>query len=303
MAIDVCSEISTVGISPRISFSHDLNQTDLLPSSNCDRDRDRLDLSLLESDFDFCIGNLLLQDLSSADELFSNGKILPKSIQPNRQLLSKPNKSHRLIPPIPPDPSRNSVSSEKKSLKELLSASFDGDEKPQSKSFWQFKRSSSLNCESSKSRGLIRSLHFLSRSNSTGSVLNPKQQSNSKDCQRPNLQKQGSSSSSRRSSSSSSSSSFSNSYFANTCSQKPSMRKNFGWNNGNGVGSSSPLLNLPPPFKHNIISKGDAYTLVFKKAYEDNKTRQHEMEKRHTDEELSSGYWRLIWTMVASKRL
>ncbi|KAA0043504.1 uncharacterized protein E5676_scaffold109G00020 [Cucumis melo var. makuwa] len=257
MAIDVCSEISTVGISPRISFSHDLNQTDLLPSSNCDRDRDRLDLSLLESDFDFCIGNLLLQDLSSADELFSNGKILPKSIEPNRQVLSKPNQSHRLIPPIPPDPSRNSVSSEKKSLKELLSASFDGEEKQQSKSFWQFKRSSSLNCESSKSRSLIRSLHFLSRSNSTGSVLNPKQQSNSKDCQRPNLQKQASISSSRRSSSSSSSStSFSNSYFANTCSQKHSMRKNFGWNNGNGVGiSSSPLLNLPPPYISKVTIK------------------------------------------------
>ncbi|CAK9313663.1 unnamed protein product [Citrullus colocynthis] len=244
MAIQVCSEISTVGISPRISFSHDLNQTDLLPSSNCDRDR--LDLSLLESDFDFCIGNLLLQDLSSADELFSNGKILPKSIEPNREIL-KPNKSPLLIPPIPPDPSRNSVSSEKKSLKELLSASFDADEKPQSKSFWQFKRSSSLNCESSKSRSLIRSLHFLSRSNSTGSALNPKHQSNSKDSQRPNLQKQPSISSSRRSSSSSSSSSFSNSYFANLSTQKPSMRKNSGPNNGNGV-RISPLLNLPPPY-------------------------------------------------------
>ncbi|XP_038886056.1 uncharacterized protein LOC120076333 [Benincasa hispida] len=242
MAIDVCSEISTVGISPRISFSHDLNQTDSLPSSNFDRDR--LDLSLLESDFDFCIGNLLRQDLSSADELFSNGKILPKSIEPNREIL-KPNQSPPLIPPIPPDPSRNSVSSEKKSLKELLSASFDGDEKPQSKSFWQFKRSSSLNCESSKSRSLIRSLHFLSRSNSTGSTLNPKQQSVSKE--RPNLQKQASISSSRRSTSSSSSSSFSNSYFVNSCSQKPSIRKNLGPNNGNGV-RISPLLNLPPPY-------------------------------------------------------
>ncbi|XP_022971829.1 uncharacterized protein LOC111470497 isoform X2 [Cucurbita maxima] len=228
MAIEVCSEISSVGISPRISFSHDLNQADSLPSSS-DCNRGRLDLSLLESDFDFCIGNLLLQDLSSADELFCNGKILPveikKSIEPNREV-SKPNQS---TPPIPPDPPRSSVSSEKKSLKELLSASFDAEEKPQSKSFWQFKRSSSLNCESSKSRGLIRSLHFLSRSNSTGSALN--------------LQKQPSISSRK-----SSVSSCSNSYFANSCSQKPSTRRNFGANNGNGVRIMSPLLNLPPPY-------------------------------------------------------
>lgn len=247
MAIEVCSEISSVGISPRISFSHDLNQSDLLPSSNCNRDR--LDLTLLESDFDFCIGNLLKQDLSSADELFSNGKILPveikKSIEfeQNREV-SKPNESAH-----PPDPPRNSISSEKKSLKEFLSASFDADadEKPQSKSFWQFKRSSSLNCESSKSRSLIRSLHFLSRSNSTGSsALNSKHQSNSKDSQRPNLQKQPSITSRKSSASSCSNSS----YFANSSSQKPSIRKSFGPNNNNGGNGVriSPLLNLPPPY-------------------------------------------------------
>ncbi|KAG6601812.1 hypothetical protein SDJN03_07045, partial [Cucurbita argyrosperma subsp. sororia] len=244
MAIEVSSEISSVGISPRISFSHDLNQADSLPSSS-DCNRGRLDLSLLESDFDFCIGNLLLQDLSSADELFCNGKILPveikKSVEPNREV-SKPNES---TPPIPPDPPTSSVSSEKKSLKELLSASFDAEEKPHSKSFWQFKRSSSLNCESSKSRGLIRSLHFLSRSNSTGSALNSKHQSQSqsKDSRTPNLQKQPSISSRK-----SSVSSCSNSYFANSFSQKPSTRRNFGANNGNGVRIMSPLLNLPPPY-------------------------------------------------------
>ncbi|XP_023521240.1 uncharacterized protein LOC111784934 [Cucurbita pepo subsp. pepo] len=220
MAIEVCSEISTLGISPRISFSHDLNQADSLPSSS-DCNRGRLDLTLPESDFDFCIGNLLMQDLSSADQLFCNGKILPVEIK--KSIVSKPNES---TPPIP----TTSVSSEKKSLKELLSASFDAEEKPQSKSsFWQFKRSSSLNCETSKSRGFIRSLHFLSRSNSTGSALN--------------LQKQPSISSTK-----SSVSSCSNSYFANSCSQKTSTRTNFGANSGNGVRIMSPLLNLPPPY-------------------------------------------------------
>ncbi|GLT70238.1 hypothetical protein SLA2020_423320 [Shorea laevis] len=52
MAIDVCSEISSAGISPRISFSHDLNQTDVLPNEDHHRHR-RSDLTLLDSSSDF----------------------------------------------------------------------------------------------------------------------------------------------------------------------------------------------------------------------------------------------------------
>ncbi|XP_065854969.1 uncharacterized protein [Euphorbia lathyris] len=159
MAIDVCSEISSSGISPRISFSYDLNQIR--------EDSGRLDKSLLDSsDFDFC-SFVHEQELSSADELFFNGKILPVQIKKPEPVSSPP--------------------TEKKLLKEFLLMSIDEDDDEDeraSKSFWQFKRSNSLNCDSrsSRSRGLIRSLQFLSRSNSTP---NP-----SKQPKNPHLQKQ-----------------------------------------------------------------------------------------------------------------
>ncbi|EXB80323.1 hypothetical protein L484_025179 [Morus notabilis] len=218
MAVDVCSEISSLPISPRISFSHDLNQTNsVLP---------REDINLLDSssDFNFCIlnSNLTLEQLSPADELFSNGKILPVQI--------------KKTPALPPTASyRNSDSNiNKKRLKEFLSTSLDtdnDDEKPpQSKSFWQFRRSSSLNFDTARGKSLIRSLQFLSRSNSTGSVPNPKQN------QKPGLQKQSSVNSTsfyKRSTSFSSGGYYS---YANKGSH------------GNGVNRVSPVLNLPHPY-------------------------------------------------------
>ncbi|KAL3746435.1 hypothetical protein ACJRO7_015399 [Eucalyptus globulus] len=133
----------------------------------------------MDSDFDFCVGgsSFVLQ-LSSAGELFSDGKILPDEIRRDR--VATADHSNCLA-----------AFTEKRSLKELLSDSFDdddkGDEKPLPKPFWQFK-------------GLIRSLQFLSRSNSTGSVPNPKDKFASKDNPRQNLQKQPSISSQRWSS-------------------------------------------------------------------------------------------------------
>ncbi|GLT73549.1 hypothetical protein SLA2020_454000 [Shorea laevis] len=196
MAIDVCSEISSAGISPRISFSHDLNQTDVLPNEDHHRHR-RSDLTLLDSssDFVFCIGSSFVQELSPADELFSDGKIRAKEIKQNV---------------TNPDEIRGS---------EPVSSC-------------TFKRSSSLNCDSSRSRSLIRSLHFLSRSNSTGSAPNSKPTPLSKETQKPHLQKQPSVSS-RRSSSASCSSTY---YYSYSSSQRP-----------NGV-RISPVLNLPPPY-------------------------------------------------------
>lgn len=256
MAVDVCSEISSTGISPRISFSYDLNQTDVLPI-------ERSDLTLLDSssDFVFCIGNnSFVQELSPADELFSNGKIRAKEIKKNvttpdeneirhsqSQSVSFCSRSHQ------PSPSSSSFTgnSEKKQLKEFLSNSFDiEDEKPASKSFWQFKRSSSLNCDSSRSRSLIRSLQFLSRSNSTGSsVLNSNSKkstlNSTKETQKPHLQKQPSVSS--RKSSASSSSSCSSTYYFYSASQRPSLKKNNSGSYGNGV-RISPVLNLTPPY-------------------------------------------------------
>jgi len=142
MAIDVCSEISSAGISPRISFSHDLNQTDVLP--NEDRHR-RSDLTLLDSgsDFVFCIGSSFVQELSPADELFSNGKIRAKEI---KQKVTNPDEIRGSESVSSASLPSRTVNTEKKRLKEFLSSSFDVEEKPPSKSFWQFKRSHYTSC-------------------------------------------------------------------------------------------------------------------------------------------------------------
>ncbi|KAJ4709917.1 Membrane-associated kinase regulator [Melia azedarach] len=243
MAIDVCSEISSPGISPRISFSHDLN-------SQADSAERRLDSSLLDSssDFDFCIGNnnnSFFQDqLSSADELFSNGRILPTEIK-------KPASSSR------PRRATNTTSTdqtEKKRLKEFLSMNDldDDDEiytKSSSKSFWQFKRSSSLNCESTRSKSLIRSLHFLSRSNSTGSAPNPKPATVlSKEPQKQNLKRQ--QSVSKKSTTTTLPSSGTYCSYNTFSTQKPPLLKKCGSYGSTGV-RISPVLNIPPPYISN----------------------------------------------------
>ncbi|XP_009626237.1 uncharacterized protein [Nicotiana tomentosiformis] len=83
MAVDVCSEIASLVVSPRISFSHDLKETDDIIPIECHHFRS--DAFLLEStiDFDFCVTNQSFsqEKISSADELFSNGKILPIEVK------------------------------------------------------------------------------------------------------------------------------------------------------------------------------------------------------------------------------
>ncbi|KAF8390114.1 hypothetical protein HHK36_024636 [Tetracentron sinense] len=232
MAIDLCSESSGLGMSPRISFSHDLCQTDIVPIENYNC---RSDSSLMEStsDFDFCVCESLGQESSSADKLFSGGKILPIQITKNTLPQSKPPKQ---IGPA-------TENSKKERLKEILATSSEPEEKTQSKSFWRFKRSNSLNCGNGyKRRSLIFSLPLLSRSNSTGSAPNPKRPPLLKDNhkqvshkQPPNI------------------GSFSSTCHSNSWSQKPPLKKNFYGSYGNGV-RISPVLNVPPPY----ISKGTA---------------------------------------------
>lgn len=227
LAVELCS---STGISPRISFSHDLRNTDGAVLIEQDPNR-RSDLCLLDStsDFVFSITNTFSQQqqqqLSSADELFSNGKIIPMKI---KSPISNPphQQQQQQQPPI---------STEKKKLKEFLSSSSDDEEKSSSKYFWKFKRSSSLNFDT------IRSLHFLSRSNSTGSAPNPKQ--------KHKLQKQSSVSGRRSSTSSSSSTSTSTYYFYTSSSSSSSHKsKNHGsCRNNNGV-RISPVLNLPQAY-------------------------------------------------------
>ncbi|ESQ28436.1 hypothetical protein EUTSA_v10019574mg [Eutrema salsugineum] len=238
MAIDVCcSEASGSGISPRNSFSYDLDSTE---------DEVRLDSTLLDSgsEFDFCFGSSCsVQEVSPADELFSDGKILPVEI---KKVTFRVQRSASLSSSTSSSSSSSSPSfcnqrsaPEKKimRLKELLlNPESDFEDKPKGL-FLQLKRSISLNYDKSRnSKGLIRSLHFLSRSNSTGSAPNPKPNLPPKETHHPhknhNLPKH--TSLLRRSSSLSASVPY-----------KPLARNSFG--NGNGGIRVSPVLNFPPP--------------------------------------------------------
>ncbi|CAN6549480.1 unnamed protein product [Malus baccata var. baccata] len=263
MAIEVCSEISSPGFSPRISFSHDLDK------KNHDSNQgQRLDSSLLDStsDFDFCIVNNLKLELSSADELFSNGKILPVQIKRNLNAAKDTHQPdvprqarERALPPAlahhskPLNTERLKTEEKKKRLKEFLDTNADADETdnpPTAKPFWQFRRSSSLNCDAARGKSLIRPLQFLSRSNSTGSAPNPnqkqalppKERTTTIHQKQQHLRKQTSVSSRRSSSASSCSSTY---YPYNNMNQKPALRRSGSY--GNGV-RNNPVLNLPPPY-------------------------------------------------------
>ncbi|XP_055961042.1 uncharacterized protein LOC126672785 [Mercurialis annua] len=248
MAVDICSDIPNIAlISPRISFSHDLNQESHSISSIQDFRRARLDSSLLDTDFNFCISNSFVQEFSSADELFSNGKILPIEIKKHKNVSISTNHQQQ--------PENNTE--QKKLLKEFLSMSIDADDhnKPvvNNRSFWQFKRSNSLNCDSTtRTKGLIRSFQFLSRSKSTGSAPSrpkPALLFAKENQKQPQLQKQHSVPSRK----SPSVASFGEFYgYNNSISgqKRPSLRK-CGSYGGNGVRIAT-VLNLPPPY----ISRG-----------------------------------------------
>lgn len=225
----MCSETSP----PRLSFSHDLSELQVLPLKHDVPCKDTLLLDS-NSDFEFSTSNRLGVESSSADELFSNGVILPIQIQ-ERTTTRK--HVHCVEPPytkLPPRPYPPSVDKMKKeTIKELLDVSSDHEKKLHSKSFWGFSRSKSLNCDAKKS--LICSLPLLSRSNSTGSVPNPKRTISNK---QPSAAK---------SSSLPSSCSTLNLYPV----QKSPSGKSYGGSYGNGL-RISPVLNVPTPY----VSKG-----------------------------------------------
>ncbi|KAM7275155.1 hypothetical protein ACFE04_017021 [Oxalis oulophora] len=218
MAIEIFSE-KYPGISPRISFSHDL-QVNQQPTDH--QDHRHKNISNMDSDFDFALGNnnynrfFVHQELSSADELFSNGRILP-----GNQIIKKKKPQENGFP--------NQPNTQKKRLKELLSIDFDDDQKPAAspKSFWQFKRSNSLNCESTRSKSLIRSLSLF-RSNSTGSTPDSKTQKHHHNLQRQQSKK-----------------------FSNQ--RPPLLNKCRSYNNAGGV-RFSPVLNLPTPYISNVTA-------------------------------------------------
>ncbi|CAL9239675.1 unnamed protein product [Arabidopsis halleri] len=245
MAVDLLSENSNM--SPRISFSRDFCQSDAIPIEKRPLRSSNSKPSSLNSsiDFDFCIpggvnsGESFDQGSWSADELFSNGKILPTEIKKKPEPGKKEPESKDTKPvKTKPDSRKQRKQNEEQQEDDVIITT---EEKTNTKSFWGFKRSSSLNCGSTYGRSLC-PLPLLNRSNSTGSTSSKQKQSSSrKHNEHVKLQQ-----SSSLSSSSSASSSLSNNGFS-----KPPLKKSYGGysygsHHGGGGIRVSPVINVVP---------------------------------------------------------
>ncbi|KAH1215494.1 hypothetical protein GmHk_13G036620 [Glycine max] len=261
MVVEICSENCGVSMtmSPRISFSHDFSQSDVIP---VEKHPLRSNSSGLNSsmDFDFCVHESLELESSSADELFSHGVLLPTQIKKNNinnnNALLKPKSQLAPPPPQPqlPPPSKaicdsasstTKKSSKKESHKDGKELNDEVNEKQSSKSFWRFKRSSS--CGSGYGSSLC-PLPLLSRSNSTGSSPSVRRIPLSKEGHhhvKQNSQKR-----------SSSSTRFSQSHsLASHNHQKPPLQRSHG-SHANGV-RVSPVLNVPSA---NLLGLGSIFS-------------------------------------------
>ncbi|XP_057522206.1 uncharacterized protein LOC130802277 [Amaranthus tricolor] len=220
MAVDLLTDNpSSRGISPRISFSHDLKNSDIIPIES------HIPLkpsSLLDYDFDFCVSKTSYDhDSSSADELFSNGVILPIQIKKENIPIISKSKSFTQSSQLP---SSSSVLNNGEKTEEKQGNN--------NKSFWMFKRSKSLNCSSIYRKGLC-SLYILSRSKSTGSTISGKRSLISNDETHHQQQNGNGKQSSLKN--------LSSSYH-----QKPPIKKNYGGSSFNsGLIQVSPVLNVP----------------------------------------------------------
>ncbi|CAI8613386.1 unnamed protein product [Vicia faba] len=234
MAIELYSENCGVSsVSPRISFSQDFSQTDAIP---VEQHPFRSNSSGLNSsiDFDFCVNQSLNLESSSAEELFSDGRILPAEIKKKKPPLKQPLTTQSSPPNPPLNPSYSSCNNDSNGKIMRKESKYLNDEvcekqSSSSKSFWSFKRSSS--CGSGYGRSLC-PLPLLSRSNSTGSTSSVnKRNSMSKDGISIKQNSQKHSSSTRLSNSSGS-----NSYL------KPPLNKSHG---SHGSVRVNPVLNVP----------------------------------------------------------
>ncbi|KNA04799.1 hypothetical protein SOVF_196110, partial [Spinacia oleracea] len=189
MAVDVYSDNFAVGmISPRLSFSRDLDENESSSSTTTtnpilinDDYPCKLDLSLLDSTFDFAFNvdtNVTFQS-SSADELFSDGKIIPTSLKKEDEIIKEWESQVVFQDKLVTTPClyHQPTTLKKKSLKEFLEDSIEEEEEEEEepaatvKPFWKFRRSNSLNCDRNQRKGLIGSWKILTRSGSTGKFL------------------------------------------------------------------------------------------------------------------------------------
>ena len=255
MVVELCTEnCGGVPMSPRISFSHDFSQLDVIP---VERHPLRSNSSGLNSstDFDFCVHESLEHESSSADELFSEGRILPVELKKKNGPLNQ--KGQQPAPPQPSLPPPRAIrsnaltkksSKKESSTKESKDLNDEVDEKQSSKSFWSFKRSSS--CGSRYGRSLC-PLPLLSRSNSTGSSSpSVKRVPLSKDG--PNIKQ----SSQKHSYTTSTRSSHHSSLSPNNHLKPPLKRSHNASSYGNSV-RVNPVLNVPPV---NIFGLGSIFS-------------------------------------------
>lgn len=176
-------------MNPRVSFSQDFSQTDLRPVEVEGHPLRSNSAGLnLGFDFDFCVHESSELESSSADELFSDGVMLPTEIKKknssNAPKKALPHHHHHSLPPPPPPPppyavcenASTSKISKKVSIKDLNYEVDDGkhSHSSNSKSFWSFKRSTS--CGSGYGRTLCPLPPLLNRSSSTGSSTNVKKE-------------------------------------------------------------------------------------------------------------------------------
>ncbi|KAL3640427.1 hypothetical protein CASFOL_015395 [Castilleja foliolosa] len=235
---------------PRISFSHDLHQSDVVQVEQYVRTS-----SPSSIDFNFCVfSESFDQDQSSsADELFFDGKILPIEIKrrlaPPRKVDDPPPPAPAYLRPLPPPPKPNKTNT-----------NFIGEAKNQTnseseekhKSFWRFKRSTSLNCGSGYGRSFC-PLPLLSRSNSTGSSAAGKRQPVS-NTQKQSFLRGNSSSSSQKQTQ------------TGNYSSRPPLKKNHHGSSSNGF-KFNPVLHVPPANFFGLVSFFSGSRASSKKKY------------------------------------
>ncbi|KAL6521527.1 hypothetical protein OROGR_018096 [Orobanche gracilis] len=234
MAMEFFPDGPSLGTSPRISFSYDLSQSDVVPIEQYIRTNSSSSSSST-NDFDFCVfRESFSHESSSADELFFDGKILPIEIKKRRAVPLPPRKVQEpTLAPTPAPPLRPPSPSPKPSKPNNNVSEAKNTTNPESeekqKSFFGFKRSTSLNCGSGYGRTLC-PLPLLSRSNSTGSNAGSKRPSVSNNQKQTSLRGNISNTSQKQ---------------TGNYSNRPPLKKNLHASHSNGV-KFNPGLRVPP---------------------------------------------------------
>lgn len=158
-------------MSPRISFSYDFCHSNAIPVEQHLSRSNSSGLNNPSFDFDFCVRETFDQESSSADELFSDGRLLPSEIKKKKKTKKDfPLKQtdHQFPKSLPAQTVRENALATKVSNPERLKEEADGEKQGHNhKSFWRFKRSKSYGTGYGRS---LCPLPLLSRSYSTGST-------------------------------------------------------------------------------------------------------------------------------------